>query len=89
MAGCDKARVVLIDTGLTDNYKDSRIVGGCSVVPSSEGYKIQNDYTDLIGHGTAAAHIILKNSSCVELFILRIYEESLFIDVEKLIFAIE
>ena len=81
-------KVVLIDTGLMDNYSDPRITGGCSVVSSSAGFEIKEGYSDQIGHGTATADIILKYSENVEIYVIRIYENSLFIKEEKLIFAI-
>lgn len=82
-------RVVLVDTGLIDGYDDSRITGGCSIEKSEDGYSVCNGYSDHIGHGTAAADIILKNSKNAEIYIVRIYEEDLYIDEDKLCYALE
>lgn len=82
-------RVVLIDTGLMDNYEDNRIIGGCSILANDAGFEIKGEYTDYLGHGTAAADVILKNSENVEIYVVRIYEEDYFIAEEKLCYALE
>ena len=82
-------KVVLIDTGLSDEYDDSRITGGCSIVTNGDAFEIRKEYTDYIGHGTATADIILKYSQNVNIYIVRIYEKDLYISEEKLCFALE
>jgi len=81
--------VIVIDTGLIDSYIDERVLGGCSVLKVNGEYIIESGYSDYIGHGTATTDIILKNSTNINVFVLRIYEEELFIEEDKLCFALE
>lgn len=82
-------KVILIDTGLVDDYEDSRIIGGCSIIANDNSFDVQEGYMDYIGHGTATTDIILRHSQNVEIYVVRIYEEDLFISEEKLCLALK
>lgn len=82
-------RAVVIDTGIDKNYKASHIIGGICVNEGENGYYITGNYEDQIGHGTGTSDVILKNSSNIELFHVKIYNQDIYISAEKLCFALE
>lgn len=82
-------KVVIVDTGLDPLYKSSYVKGGVSVKCVDEKFRIEEGYVDNIGHGTGTADIILKNSDCVELYVVKVYDDDIYISCEKLCYALE
>lgn len=82
-------KAVVIDTGIDKCYIDSRILGGICVNEDENGYYISNNYEDYIGHGTGTSDVILKNSSNIEIFQVRIYDKDIYISPDRLCFALE
>ena len=87
----EKYDIVIIDSGL-DNYlqKDGGIYGmAIKENADKDGYFIDCDYIDLLGHGTAVYSIVKQHNPNLKIFNVKIFEEDATIDENKLIFALE
>lgn len=82
---------VIIDSGLSDS-EDLRknCIGGCSIMKDtndSDKIRIDNNYTDTLGHGTAVADALLKSAADIQVFCIKIYQDVLESDSNILIYA--
>lgn len=78
--------IVIIDTGVDTNYKNSKIKG----ISIGENLKIKDKFEDEIGHGTAITDIILRHSQTAHIFMIKIFTaKKKFINEKKLITALE
>ncbi len=82
-------KIVLIDTGIAKDYSDSRITWGISVLVTDGELGVAEGYEDHIGHGTAVADTLLKNAKDVEVYVIKIYDDDIYVDIAKLCYAIK
>ena len=77
-------RIGIIDSGYVKGKRDINIAKGINLLSNSNN----NDYTDKIGHGTACAGIISKKAPDVLIYPVKIFENELESDINKLSAAI-
>ena len=86
-----KNRIVVIDSGLK-NYPEfpSEIITGCEIINNDQGeFVTSNDYEDIIGHGTAVVDQLLKTTASFDrIFCIKIFDQTMETDVEKMIYAL-
>lgn len=84
--------VIIIDSGLSLEMQDVKClksVKGISIKKSHDTYLYHDDYSDSIGHGTILAHIMFEHLVVdVDLFIIKIIDSQLSVDVDLLIEAL-
>lgn len=73
-------KIAIVDSGLTTEYRERYLsldrVSGCSFIETDDGiYRIDDQYEDLLGHGTACVCLIDKRVSSVEYYIVNIFNE--------------
>lgn len=81
-------KIVVIDSGYS-NFSDNRIVGGINIFKNNDNILFNDNISDSVGHGTAVTNILLKQTSDIDIFIVKIFEKELTCDVELLIRALE
>ena len=84
--------VVIIDSGLSELEETFFVnqLQGITIEKKGADYTYSTDYTDNIGHGTIVANTLVKYlNSKINLFIINIFKETLFVNVDLLIKALE
>ena len=79
-------RIGIIDSGFDKARYNSQIVEGCNFSKSSVNE--DDDYSDLIGHGTACVGLISSKVPQSELYPVKIFDYELAVDIDTLIQAI-
>jgi uncharacterized NAD-dependent epimerase/dehydratase family protein len=85
-------RIGIIDSGYSPGKHKIRIGDGINLSTNgsvNSEVKLNKDYTDNIGHGTACAGIIHKKAPESEIFPVKIFNTELVSDIDKLTKAIE
>jgi len=83
-------KVVVIDSGYSGVPSNCTSINGITIKEKQGCFSYEQDYTDRIGHGTAVVNILLDNINIVvDLFIIKIFEETLETNLEKLLAALE
>lgn len=83
-------KVAVVDSGIEPNHpKIGAIAGGIGLYALADGsIQREDDFSDRAGHGTACAGIIRKLAPEVELYGVRVFDESLTTDGQSLVAAI-
>lgn len=84
--------VGIIDSGIdinNANLMEHCKSGGTVIEHDNRQQYISGEYADIMGHGTAVASIIVKKASRVDLFIVKIFHDSMICSCEQLILAIQ
>lgn len=79
MDSINKIKVALVDTGIDINheYLKNNIIGGISIYENEYGeIELSNDYNDDNGHGTRCASLIKKEFPDVQLFVIKVFDET-------------
>lgn len=84
-------RVVVIDSGIASNHEvfNGESFQGIGVVEANGIILANSDINDNLGHGTAIAHIIKKYSPEVELFIIKIFQNTNDVNFNSFKYALE
>lgn len=86
-------RIGIVDSGFNSGKRDIKIGQGIDLTNGQLHKEAigesDNEFTDLIGHGTACAGIIYKKAPDALIFPIKIFEEELVSDVQQLVSAIE
>jgi len=82
-------RIGIIDSGYAPGKRQIRITKGINFSQNGTGTANSTDFSDHIGHGTACAGIIYKKVPAAEIFPVKIFENELVSDVERLNRALE
>lgn len=78
-------KVLLIDSGITNH----KALSSLKIYPT--GYNGQNHISDLednIGHGTAVAGLIVRNQLSVELYVIKLFDDTFKCSANQLIDAL-
>lgn len=85
-----KTNIVIIDSGYTaQSEKDNKVYSGIALSMQNNKLIINNDYSDLCGHGSSIVEIIYKMNNNVNIYMLRILNENYECDVTIMIEALE
>jgi uncharacterized NAD-dependent epimerase/dehydratase family protein len=86
-----KVTIVIIDSGVDLNHPwlKNTIISGFGIVKENDGFKVDTDYSDSFGHGTAVCGILVKSAVDVELNIIKLYDKDELVEVDTLIYALE
>jgi subtilisin family serine protease len=80
-------RIAVIDSGVHASHPHvNGVAGGVSILPDG---READDYVDRIGHGTAVAAAIREKAPEVDLFAVKIFQNSLATRIEPLVAAID
>jgi hypothetical protein len=84
-------KIAIIDSGLDSNCDifATTTIEGNSVQKIDGEYVWSNDYEDFLGHGTGVASIIIKNAPDAHLVIVKIFHDSLVVELDTLIESIK
>lgn len=82
-------RVGIIDSGYTPSRTNVNLVGGVDLSHSNGKVKGNNEYVDLIGHGTACAGVLAKKAPQAEVYAVKIFGQELVSEVDQLCQAIK
>jgi subtilisin family serine protease len=79
LSECGPFRVGIIDTGVNPWHSHVRgAVSGLRIFLNRDGKILEDeDFRDLVGHGTAVAGILRQGLPAAELFIVRVFDETL------------
>lgn len=82
--------IVLIDSGV-NNHKvfDGTKVDGVFLKRDDDEYIIDNDLSDSCGHGTAIYYILKRECPKARVFVIKLFEEDLSVELEDIIFALQ
>lgn len=82
-------KVAVIDSGIDDTHPLINVKDGICICNDEQGkVRVSQNYSDNVGHGTACAGIICNIAPNIELFSVKIFDESLFAPGEYLVQAI-
>ena len=82
-------KVAIIDSGIDRSHKMlQRVTAGICFELSSGNVLTSEDYRDTSGHGTAVASIIKKKAPDTELYIIKIFDQSLIVEQKILLESI-
>lgn len=82
--------IVVIDTGYSGIPEHCTSIKGMTISENDGLISIDDDYSDIIGHGTTVVNLLLKNLvSHVNLFIIKIFDKDLKTSISKLTAALE
>ena len=85
-------KIAIIDSGINNdsNYFNNITINGISICNINNKYEfIHGSYEDKCGHGTLCASVIKKESSNIEFFIVKIFDEYLNTNIQALEKALE
>lgn len=82
--------IVVIDSGVYKKHPSfyNMDFEGVGIVNENGNFKITENFDDIAGHGTAVAGIITSAVDKPKIFVVKIYNEELFVDQNALIFAL-
>ncbi len=82
-------RLVVIDTGVSSDVNFEKKNVGIRIVQETNGFRIDKEYIDEIGHGTSVVDIIRQYATTeVEIYAIKLYDKEEYIDIKKLVFAL-
>lgn len=82
-------KIGIIDSGIDSKAFCSCLISGGSIRKIDDNYTFMSgEYQDEIGHGTGIAGIIYKNNSYIDMFIIKVFYDSLIADAKQLSIAI-
>lgn len=87
---CD---VVVVDTGCIYDHPKlaNKNISGIYIHKNQSGkFEINDsDFVDDVGHGTAICGTIFSHEPTIKIFVIKIFDEKLYVDENLLIFALD
>lgn len=80
-------KICVIDTGFSKESVLNEKIKIEGVTIQTDGY-IEHKFDDEIGHGTAICNVLYTHNNNIELFVIKVFSDELFIDQKKLMYAL-
>lgn len=84
--------IVLIDSGVDSNHETLKEydINGIMIKKDNNGnYAFSEDISDSFGHGTAIYYILKKENPLANIFVIKLFENDLNVELEDIIFALK